>query len=190
MYNKQIYNTLAFKDIFKDYNEFINTYKDSVIFDGIDLPSERTFQLIFNEYATSNVASTKESFIRRFENVLYERFEQFEADIQLKGNARDGSIDFKDGGGMIENIAAAPNNEGTTHADIIQSLDQQTRITTDEGKVAEYSRKMMYNRPYIIRQFLNQFRSLFIKLIAIQSNPTWTSDGSGYLINEEGERIW
>lgn len=185
MFNKQVYNTLTFKDIFGSYEDFKEIYEDSVLFDII--PSRKTFQILFNEYASSNVSTSKESFIRRFENVLFEHYERFEMDMNLKKMARDGSIDFKDGGGIIENIATAPNNEGNTDSDLVKSLDQQTKIATDEGPVAEYSRKMMYNKPYIIRQFLNQFRSLFIKIIAIQSTPTWISNEAGYLTNEEGD---
>lgn len=185
------YGTKTFKDVFKDFNEFKQKYSGSPFFyEGEEYigPSETTFKLIYNHYAISHIAFSEEDFMGFFENTLYEHFEKFEYDMKLKKDARKATDEeWADDGNVIQNVAVSPNTYGDTDSDIINSLDNQTKMNTRSGYTTILNRKILHNKSYYIKTFLNHFQWLFIKIIDKQYTPVWLSNDEGYLIEGADE---
>lgn len=181
------YGTHTFKDVMDSYETFKLVYSDSVFFTDSrgnwTGPSEQTYKLIYNHYAGSHLAMSDEDFINKMENILYEHFERFEYDINLKRSIRE-TEDSQWGveTDIIQNEAAAPNTEGQTDAMTVDSLDKQVKVKTQAGYSSVLSKKFTNNKSYYVQAFLDKFKWLFIRILDPQTTPVWLSNEEGYLI--------
>lgn len=176
------YSTKVFKDIFPDYTEFKNKL-DSVLFNEAGVwtgCSEVTFQLLYNKYAGSHLSMNDVEFIQHFSNTLFEHFERFEYDIDIKKQARRVTDEeFSTDGVNINNTSEAPNDYGNTDSDVVESLDRQSKTTSKAGISSVLFKKQEHNRAYYIKTFLGYFRYLFIKIYDPVNTPVWISaDGN------------
>ena len=175
--NKYGYSTYTFKELVPDYTTFSDTYKDGLL---TTLPSQQTFKLLYNEFAESHIAFTKERFICKFENVLYQTVEAFEYDTNVKRAMREfeDSV-FEDEGDMITNIATAPNNEYDTDEERVNHLDQQQKMKARASKANAYYKRLTMNKETAVKTFLNKFRQLFIVIFDAQANTVWIDNKEG-----------
>ena len=183
------YSTKTLKEVLPNYDTFKLVYADSPFFTNENVwtgPSKQTFKLIYNYYAGSHLAMSEEDFINKLENILYEHYEEFEYDLNLKKTARSTTdLEWGAESDIIQNEAAAPNTEGATDSLTMASLDKQTKIKTQAGYSAILAKKFSNNKSYYIKSFLDNFKWLFIRILDPQTTEVWTSDTDGNFI--EGE---
>lgn len=165
MYN---YSTKIFKNIFPNYQTFSEWYASSPLSNGLtDIPSNKTFRIISNEYNDCHVCMTEESFKEHFENELYTYYKEFEATTKAIDELMElTDAQVEDGGKMIVNMADIPENVSSTDADTVNFISQHQKTLTRKG-VLQIKREQISNkRAYTVRRFLERFRHLFIRVIS------------------------
>ena len=174
------FNTTLFKNIFPTYSEFSSWYKTTPLSDDLtDVPSEKTFALIANEFNDSHSAFSPESFKQHFANDLYTYYREFEATtatiLELM-KLTDGEIETSDV--MVTNFASTPETPTNTANDIVGFISNQQRSMNKLGKLQIKKAQLANKRAFTVRTFLNRFRHLFIKVIS----PAYT-----YVVSEPDE---
>lgn len=174
------YTTNTFMNVFSSFDEFKEKLITSPLFNsnsewtGCD---KVTFQLLYNRYSSSHLSMSEESFINQFSNTLYEHFEKFEFDIDIKKQARLVEDDvWSIDGNSINNISESPNDVGTTDSEELDSLDRQTKSIVRDGISRVLYKKNDHNRAYYVKRFLEYFRYLFIKIYDPCYTQAWISD--------------
>lgn len=172
------YDTKLFKNIFPDYETFKNWYLSSPLSDDeTDVPSEKTFRLISNEYNDCHVSFSVESFKEHFENDLYTYYREFEATsksiIELM-QLTDEQISIA--GNVITNIANIPETESTTDEETVDFITQQQKMINKKGNLQVKREQLSNKRTFTTKTFLNRFRHLFVRIIS----PAYT-----FVVKEE-----
>lgn len=174
------FNTTLFKNIFPTYSEFSSWYKRTPLSDDLtDVPSEKTFALIANEFNDSHSAFSPESFKQRFANDLYTYYREFEAttaSILELMKLTDDDISLADS--MITNFANVPETESSTNITEVNFISNQQKSINKLGKLQIKKAQLANKRAFTVRTFLNRFRHLFIKVIS----PAYT-----YVVSEPDE---
>lgn len=174
------YNTRLFKNIFKSYNDFKTWYRQTGLSDDEnDVPSQKTFTIIANEYNDSHVAMSPESFKERFANDLYSYYQEFEQTTKAISDLMkltDKDIEFDNS--IIMNIANIPEDGYTTSSEEVDFVTAQQKQISKKGKL-QVSKELISNkRSFTVKTFLNRFRHLFIKVLT----PAYT-----YVVVEDEE---
>lgn len=165
MYN---HSTKIFKNIFPNYQTFSEWYQSSPLSSEInDVPSNKTFRLISNEYNYCHVCMTEESFKEHFENELYTYYKEFEATTKAIDELMELTDEqIGDAGKMVVNVADVPENSYSTDTDTVNFISQQQKTLNKKG-VLQIKREQISNkRAYTVRRFLERFRHLFIRIIS------------------------
>lgn len=176
-----MHNSLLFKNIFKNYQEFYNWYGSTPLSEGDkDVPSEKTFTLIAYEYNDSTVNSSVESFKQRFANDIYTYYKEFEATtkaIDELMNMTDEEIAIDNN--LITNLANIPEYELNTDIESVNFVSTQQKTISRKGNLQIKKEQLSSKRIYTVKTFINRFRHLFIKILS----PAYT-----YVVGEdEGE---
>ena len=131
------FNTTLFKNIFPTYTEFASWYKTTPLSDDLtDVPSEKTFALIANEFNDSHSAFSPESFKQHFANDLYTYYREFEAttaSILELMKLTDDDISLADS--MITNFANVPETESSTNITEVNFISNQQKSINKLGKL-------------------------------------------------------
>lgn len=162
------YETSLFKDIFPTYNDFEEWYTSTPLSDNLysdeanDVPSERTFTILFYEYSDSHVAFSDESFKNRFAVDIYTYYKEFEATTK----AIDDLMSLTDNdiivdGAMITNVADVPETTSTTNIDVVNYISQQQKAISTKGKLRISKELISAKRAYTVRSFVKKFDHLF-----------------------------
>ena len=173
-----MYNSLLFKNIFKNYQDFKNWYTSTPLSDSVeDVPSEKTFTLIAYEYNDSSVNSSIESFKQRFANDVYTYYKAFEAttkaiDELMRMTDEEISVDNN----LITNLANIPEYEVDTNVDSVNFVSSQQKTISKKGNLQIKREQLSNKRTYTVKTFINRFRHLFIKILS----PSYT-----YVVGEE-----
>lgn len=162
------HNTRLFKNIFPDYQSFVDWYKTTPLCDGEnDIPSERTFTIIAYEYNDSHSAFSIESFKEHFANDLYTFYKEFEETTKaitelMKLTDDDIAIADK----TIFNTANIPETESSTDIEEVDFVSSQQKTINKKGLLQVKKEQLSNKRTYTVRAFLNKFRHLFIKILS------------------------
>lgn len=174
------FDTTLFKNIFPTYSEFSSWYKTTPLSDDLtDVPSEKTFALIANEFNDSHSAFSPESFKQHFANDLYTYYREFEAttaSILELMKLTDDDISLTDT--MITNFANVPETTASTSDTEVGFISNQQKSMNQLGKLQIKKAQLANKRAFTVRTFLNRFRHLFIKVIS----PAYT-----YVVSEPDE---
>lgn len=156
-------STYLFMEVFPDYETFEEWYKSTSLSDGEDdVPSKKTFSLIYNEYAESHIAFSKVGFSNHFANDLYTYYKEFEATTKAIDDLMKLSDDeIANDTAMILNIANIPETEGSTDDETVNFVSQQQKNITKKGKLQIKKEQLSSKRTYTTKTFLNRFRHLF-----------------------------
>lgn len=160
------YETSYFKNIFPDYTTFSNWYKGIPLSDNAtDVPSEKTFILIYYEYADSHVAFSDEAFREHFAIDLYTYYKEFEQtsaaiDVMMSLTANDISTD----GSVITNIANIPETTLTTDAEEVDFVGQQQKMINKKGSLRISKELIGAKRAYTVKTFIKKFAHLFMNV--------------------------
>lgn len=162
------HSTKIFKNVFQDYNTFINWYTNNPLSDGItDCPSIKTFTLIANEYNDSHIAFSEESFKEHFANDIYTYYKEFEA--TTKGisdlmNITDEEIAIENQN--IVNYASIPETESSTDEEVVDFISNQQKTINKKGKLQVKREQLSNKRAFTVKTFLKRFKHLFITIIS------------------------
>lgn len=161
------HTTSYFKDIFINYESFSNWYKSIPLSSGsTDIPSEKTFTLIFYNYSDSHVCMSDESFKQRFAVDLYTYYKEFEEttkaiDSLMSLKSEDISTEYS----HIVNTAIIPQTPFNTSVEEVDFLTQQEKQMYKKGKLQITKELLSNKRTYTVKTFLNRFKHLFIKIL-------------------------
>lgn len=161
------YITKTFKDIFPDYSTFLSWWNATQYGDFGDACNNKTFKLIFNEYACSHCSMQEEDFKNHFANDLYTYSKEFEKtteviDKMLTLSESDIAFDTT----SIMNIANIPENESSTNIEEVNFVSQQQKNITKKGKVQITREELSLKRAYTTKTFLKRFKHLFIRILS------------------------
>lgn len=162
------YNTRLFKNIFPTYQDFETWYRNTGLSDTeSDVPSKKTFALIFNEYACSHVSMSPDDFKGHFANDLYTFYREFEATtaaISELMELTDKDIEISDM--MITNVADVPETPKSTDTKTVDFISSQNKQIGVKGQL-QVKRELISNkRAFTVRTFLNRFKHLFVKIVS------------------------
>lgn len=157
------YETSLFKNIFSTYEDFKDWYTSIPLSDNeTDVPSLKTFTLLFYEYADSHVAFSDEGFKEHFAIDLYTYYKEFEAttsaiDTMMSLTASDISVD----GTMITNVADIPEVTSNTDTDVVNYITQQQKMINKKGSLRISKELISAKRAYTVKSFIKKFDHLF-----------------------------
>lgn len=162
------YNTQLFKNVFPTYEEFKNWYLQCGLSDGEeDVPNQKTFRLIANEYNDSHVAMSPESFKERFANDLYTYYREFEATTKAINEMmaltdKELSVGLK----TVVNFADIPETERSTDTEEVDFISNQTKNIELKGALQVKRDKISAQRAFTVKTFIGRFRHLFIRIVS------------------------
>lgn len=166
------YNTRLFKNIFPTYSDFKTWYQSSGLSDNSeDVPSLKTFTLIFNEYSCSHCCMSVDDFKGRFANELFTYYKEFEATTKAISDLMaltDKDIRISDR--IINNTADIPETTSTTDAEEVDYISAQQKQISVKGNLQVKRELLSSKRAFTVKSFLNKFKHLFIKVIS----PSYT----------------
>lgn len=164
--------TKRFKDIFPSYDVFKEWYKSTPLSDDEnDVPSEKTFTLIANEYNDSHIAHSEEGFKQHFSNDIYTFYREFEEttkSIISLMKLTDEEIAIADS--TIINTANVPEVTGSTNVEEIDYISAQQKNISKKGILQIKKEQLTNKRTFTVRTFLKRFRHLFIKILSSAYN--------------------
>ena len=174
----KVYETPLFKDIFQDYESFAEWYKQTGLSDDdTDVPSKKTFTLIFNEYADCHSAFAPFDFKCHFANDLYTYYREFEETtkslLELMKLTDD---EIANADTMIINNANIPETESSTDEETVDFISQQQKTINKKGKLQIKREQLSNKRAFTTNRFLNRFKHLFIKILSSAYTPVYVED--------------
>ena len=174
------YNSQLFKNIFVDYNSFKDWYLSTPLSDNeADVPNEKTFALISNEYNDSHSCFSPDGFKDHFANDIYTYYKEFEATTQSivdLMNLTDNDIAIADI--AITNFANIPETESSTDEETINFISNQNKTINKKGALQIRKEQIANKRTFTVKTFVNRFRHLFVKILS----PAYT-----YVVSESDE---
>lgn len=174
------HNTLLFKNIFSNYEDFKNWYISTPLSDNEnDVPNIKTFTLIAYEYNDSHSAFSVESFKEHFANDIYTFYKEFEETTKSISDLMeltDEEIAISDK--TITNLANIPETESSTNTEEVDFISTQQKVISRKGTLQIKKEQLSNKRIFTVRTFLNRFRHLFIKIIS----PAYT-----FVVAEQSE---
>ena len=160
--------TDLFKNIFPDYDTFKTWYTQCGLSDGVtDVPSIKTFKLIFYRFADSHVRFSNDSFKGQFAIDLYTNYKEFEAttaaiDTMMSLTANDISTDSS----MIMNLANIPETESSTDTEVVNFIGTQQKTINKKGSLRISKDLLGAKRAYTVKSFLKKFEHLFVRIFS------------------------
>ena len=157
---KIVYETPLFKDIFTSYDEFSEWYKQTGLSDdGTDVPSKKTFTLIFNEYADCHSAFSEFDFKCHFANDLYTYYREFEETTKsLLDLMKLTDDEIANADTMIVNNANIPETESSTDEETVDFISQQQKTINKKGKLQIKREQLSNKRAFTTNRFLGRFK--------------------------------
>lgn len=144
----------------------------------LDIPTIKTFALIFHEYCDNNIACSNDSFLMKYANILstyYKEYEQTSKAITrlMELTSEDIAIDNYN----ITNSAEVPETESSTNVEEVDYITVQQKNFTKKGNL-QISKELLYNKKsYTTRTFLNRFRYLFIRILSNGYTGVYGNEG-------------
>ena len=163
-----VQNTNLFKNIFPNYDSFSTWYKGCGLSDNAtDVPSLKTFQILFYRFADSHVRFSDDSFKGQFAIDLYTYYKEFEEttkaiDTMMSLTASDISTD----GSIITNIANIPETENSTDTEVVNFVGQQQKMINKKGSLRISKELVAAKRAYTVKTFIKKFEHLFIRVFS------------------------
>lgn len=159
---------LEFFQVFPDYDTFAEWYKSTDLSDDDnDVPSKKTFALIFNEYACNHICMYEYSFKLHFANELYTYYKEFEAtteEIDKLMALEDEEIAKNQF--HITNVAQIPEEGHSTDTETVDFISTQQKDFNQMGELETRRTQLANKRAYTVKAFLKRFKHLFIKVIS------------------------
>lgn len=164
------YNTKVFKDIFPNFETFIEWYSKTPFYTANSIDGG-TFYLILYEYADSHVAFSEESFKQKFAIDLYTYVKEFQETTKAINDLMELTDNqLLDNGKMITNIADIPATPSSTDVGSVNFITQQQKILNEKPLLQIKKEQLSNKRILTVKTFLNRFRHLFIRIISEQYN--------------------
>lgn len=143
----------------------------------LDIPSIKTFALLFHEYCDNHIAYDIVSFMMKYANVMctyYKEYEQTSKAIDKLMNLTEDDIAIDNC--IITNSADIPETESSTNVEEVNYVSVQQKNINKKGKL-QISKELLYNKKsYTTKTFLNRFRHLFIRILSHSHTALYEED--------------
>lgn len=168
MAEMQGYDFKLFKDVFPDYQTFLDWYSQTPFATTFNKsPNIVTFNIIYNEYCVSHLAFSEEVFKCKFSNDIYTYFEDFEQESEaIKDLMALTSEDIVKAGSTVVNFADIPEKTSDTDAEVVDFVSQQQKTNMFRSELESKREVIRNKRELSVRRFLSRFRHLFMRIIS------------------------
>lgn len=177
--------TSLFKNIFPNYNAFKdwwleedgNGYTNPFVSDENDVPSKKTFGLIFYRFMDCHVRFSDDNFKGQFAIDLYTYYKEFEETSKAIDNMMSlTSFDISKDDITIVNSADIPETTSSTDTTTVDYISTQNKTIMQKGSLRISRELLTTKRAYTVRTFLGRFNHLFVQVFSPYYNELYKDE--------------
>lgn len=186
MQNNYLYGQTSpnakFYDVFVNANQFKNDYNNSGLGGNMrDDSLTQLYYLLYAEFGASTIASNDPNMFKyQCFSLMFKKGQQWEVKLDAQKKIMELISDeerLREQGINISNTSSNPNYTGqpTTQFDALGMVDSQMADKSKAGILTAYN-QLIYSLKDVTSSFIDDFRKLFIKVVAPITPTYYTED--------------